>query len=230
MRRFFVTRWHYHEGLPNSDALAFDRRAPHYDEGYRGGVHRRIVDATLELALAGQKPGSVLDIGCGTGYLVRQAGRRYPEARALVGMDPAQSMVRIASRRSFCASNQAFVIGTADDLPFADNTFDIVVSTTSFDYWHDQARALKECFRIMTPSGRLVISDLFSYLLTPTLLINRPHRARTLPRMGRLLAAAGFVNVTWQELRGVATMAHLLLRSVIAAKPAQQRESAEAGN
>jgi ubiquinone/menaquinone biosynthesis C-methylase UbiE len=230
LRRFFVTRWHDHKGLPNSDAFAFDRRAPHYDEGYRGGVHRRIVDTTLDIALTDQRPSSVLDIGCGTGYLVRQVGRRFPDARALVGIDPASSMVRIASSRSRGASNQAFFIAAANDLPFADSTFDLVMSTTSFDYWHDQGEALEECFRIITPNGQLVITDLFSYLLTPTLLINRPHRARTLPKIRKLLTAAGFVNVTWQELTGVASMAHLLLRSVIAVKPAQQVGSAETRN
>jgi hypothetical protein len=65
----------------------------------------------------------------------------------------------------------------------------------------------------------LIITDLFSNLLLPTAIINRPERARTLRRMRILLDEAGFSQVGWQEIRGVATMANILLRSVVASKP-----------
>jgi ubiquinone/menaquinone biosynthesis C-methylase UbiE len=38
-----------------------------------------------------------------------------------------------------------------EHLPYADGTFDLVVSTTSFDHWSDQGAGLAECARVMTP-------------------------------------------------------------------------------
>ena len=83
------------------------------------------------------------------------------------------------------------VNGTAERLPFADDEFDLVVSTTSFDHWHDQAGGLRECARVLGPGGVLVIADLFSPLLVPTLIGTRRHKARTRARAERLIADAG---------------------------------------
>ena len=43
--------------------------------------------------------------------------------------------------------------GVAEDLPYPDSSFDLVVSTTSFDHWKDQEAGLAECARVLTPTG-----------------------------------------------------------------------------
>jgi ubiquinone/menaquinone biosynthesis C-methylase UbiE len=60
----------------------------------------------------------------------------------------------------------------ASRLPWPAATFDLVVSTTSFDHWADQRAGLAECARVLAPGGCLVLADLFSVLL-PTLLAGR---------------------------------------------------------
>jgi len=87
-----------------------------------------------------------------------------------------------------------FSVGTAEELPYPGTSFDLVVSTTSFDHWADQQAGLRECARVLAPGGRLVLVDLFSPWLIPTLIGGRRGKARTRRRAGRLLSAAGKIR------------------------------------
>ncbi len=89
----------------------------------------------------------------------------------------------------------AFVQGTAERLPAADGGYDLVLSTTSFDHWADQAAGIRECARALAPGGILVLTDQFSGLLWPALLWptwlgGRRGKARTRARAARLIRAA----------------------------------------
>jgi ubiquinone/menaquinone biosynthesis C-methylase UbiE len=73
------------------DIAAFDARAAGYETGWRGRMHHQIADRTADVALTlTQAPDRLLDVGCGTGYLLRQLAVRFPRAAELVGVDPPQ--------------------------------------------------------------------------------------------------------------------------------------------
>jgi SAM-dependent methyltransferase len=72
-----------------------------------------------------------------------------------------RQLVQVAGRLSSDARIEVRE-GSAERLPYADAAFDLVVSTTSFDHWHDQAAGLAECARVVGNDGRLVLADLFS--------------------------------------------------------------------
>ncbi len=55
-----------------------------------------------------------------------------------------------------------FSLGAAEQLPYPDATFDLVVTTTSFDHWADQRAGLGECARVLAPGGHLVLAGQFS--------------------------------------------------------------------
>ena len=185
------------------DIAAFDARAGSYESGWLGRLHQRIADRTAELALAVvPEPQCILDVGCGTGYLLRELAARCPGAVALVGVDPAGGMMA-AARAAAGDRRLRWVEGTAEDLPFPEGLFDVVVSTTSFDHWADQQAGLDECARVLAPGGWLVLTDLFSGWLAPTLVGGRRHKARTKRRASRLLAGAGFQAVRWHAVEGV---------------------------
>jgi len=101
---------------PHRDIAAFEDRAAGYEQGWRGRLHHDIADRTAALALsASAAPRRVLDIGCGTGYLLRLLARQWPQASELAGIDPAPSMIEAAegSARDECMQ---FSIGAAERL------------------------------------------------------------------------------------------------------------------
>ena len=194
------------------DVGAFDERASRYESGWLGRVHHEIADRAVDLALACvPTPRRVLDVGCGTGYALRQLADRLPAATELAGIDPAPGMVRVA-RDSAHDQRLRFLIGAAEQLPAPDGTFDLVLSTTSFDHWRDQRAGLTECARVLAPGGHLVLTDLFSAWLWPTLLTSHRGKARTRGRAAGLLHAAGLRSPQWHHLRAV------IIQTVTAAK------------
>jgi ubiquinone/menaquinone biosynthesis C-methylase UbiE len=142
----------------------------------------------------------VLDVGCGTGYLLARLAAGLPEAVELEGLDPAQSMVEVAKSRAINDRRLRFQAGIAESLPFPDGSFDLVVTTTSFDHWADQRAGLAECARVLAPDGYFVLADQFSAWLWPTMLVGRRGRARTVSRANVLLREAGFRSVEWHGL------------------------------
>jgi ubiquinone/menaquinone biosynthesis C-methylase UbiE len=185
------------------DVAAFAERAEGYEEGWRGRLHHEISDRTMRLALAQvPAPHRVLDVGSGTGYLLRQLAARSPDAVELVGVDAAAEMVRVAEE-STPDPRVRFLAGTAEHLPGPDGAFDLVVTTTSFDHWADQEAGLRECARVMAPGGRLVLVDQFSPLYLPTLIGSRRGKARTRRRATDLLTRAGFQRAEWHVLYAV---------------------------
>ena len=185
------------------DVAAFDERAPSYETGWRGRLHHDIADRATDLALASSpRPARVLDVGCGTGYLLRRLAGRVPQALELAGLDAAPGMIERA-RAMAADSRMRFATGTAEELPYPEQMFDLVVSTTSFDHWADQRAGLAECARMLVPGGHLVLIDQFSAWLAPTLLGGRRSKARTKRRAARLLAQAGFSSPQWHDLYAV---------------------------
>lgn len=182
------------------DIAAFDARALGYERGWLGRVHHDIADRTADLALSlVPAPRRVLDVGCGTGYLLRRLARRCPEAAVLAGVDPAPAMIG-AARAAAADGRLTLAAGVAEHLPWPTAAFDLVVSTTSFDHWADQGAGLAECARVLAPGGWLVLTDMFSPLMAPTLIGGRRHKARTRRRADRLLASAGFGQVSWHSV------------------------------
>jgi len=182
------------------DVAAFGERAKRYDEGWLGQLHHQIADRTADLALTCvPAPRRILDVGCGTGYLLGRLAARAPQAEVLAGIDAAPAMIRVATGAA-ADDRLHFAVGTAERLPWPAASFDLVVSTTSFDHWADQQAGLAQCARVLAPGGSLVLADLFSVLLAPTLLTGRRGKARTRRRATRLLAEAGMHSPQWHRL------------------------------
>jgi ubiquinone/menaquinone biosynthesis C-methylase UbiE len=192
------------------DVGAFEERAAGYERGWLGRLHHEIADRTAALAVATTAPPKrVLDVGCGSGYLLRVLSNHFPDAEELAGLDAAPAMIKAATA-SAGDQRLTFSIGVAEKMPYPDGTFDLVVSTTSFDHWSDQQAGLSECARVLGPGGHLILADQFSAWPVPSLIISRPGKARTKRLVNRLLAAAGFRSLVWHELYAV------IIKAVIA--------------
>jgi ubiquinone/menaquinone biosynthesis C-methylase UbiE len=98
----------------------------------------------------------VLDVGCGTGELLRRLRAKYPDA-ALAGLDPVAEMLAVA--RDKLSGREDLRIGYADSLPWSAGTFDAVVSCNMFHYISHPVQALREMSRVLRPGGSLVLTD-----------------------------------------------------------------------
>jgi ubiquinone/menaquinone biosynthesis C-methylase UbiE len=182
------------------DVSAFDRRAASYEQGPLGQWHVALSRRVAGLVPTGDSsPRSILDVGCGTGALLRELARRAPLPPACVGVDAAPGMTAAAAA-SAAGLRVHIAAARAEALPFRDGAFDMVVSSLSFDHWGDQQQGLAECARVLRPGGSLLLVDLFSPWLWPTTQIGRRGKARTVAAATRLLRRAGFGPVAWRRL------------------------------
>ena len=109
-----------------------------------------------------QAPATILEVGCGPGHLANILADA--SGYKVTGLDLDPEMVERArvnaQRAANAAGNEAtFVVGDAAALPFADASFDLVLSTFSMHHWSDPAAGLQEIGRVLRPGGRVLIWD-----------------------------------------------------------------------
>ena len=105
------------------------------------------------LALIGFNPhDKVLDVGCGTGWLVRRIAPLVPAGLA-AGMDISDAMLGRAETLSAELPNVIHARGGADAIPWESDFFTTVLSIESAYYWPDPDKGLREIFRVLTPGG-----------------------------------------------------------------------------
>ena len=98
-----------------------------------------------------QSRGSYLDVGCGTGnYTIPLASYGFE----FTGIDPSAQMLNEAKRKS---STIQWLSGTAEDLPFGDQSFDGAIATLTIHHWTDREQGLREVSRVLKPGSRFVI-------------------------------------------------------------------------
>ncbi len=132
----------------------YSAAAKDYDEQwsfYVDGTTRATM-SRLEIA----PTASVLDVGCGTGELLVRLAAKYPNAR-LSGLDPVPEMLAVG--RTKLSENVDLRAGWANELPWPDGAFDVVVSCNMFHYITHPVAAVQEMERVLRPGGRFVITD-----------------------------------------------------------------------
>lgn len=143
----------------------FGRMARFYDSGLRfafrfaGGetAFREEVNGA-----AGVGPGDrVLDVNCGTGTQAILAASSLGGQGSVTGIDLSREMIAMA-RRKAGAVPVTFLEANAEDMPFADDSFDAAMITLAYHEMNREGRAnaLRELKRVLCPGGRLAIADL----------------------------------------------------------------------
>ena len=126
-----------------------------------GGSEQALRQTTADLAQL--QPGeTVLDVGCGTGTLALVAKERVGAAGRVSGIDPSAQLLTRARRKAARRSLEInFRLGVIEQLPFADQSFDVVLSTLMMHHLPDDLKrqGLAEIARVLKPGGRLLVVD-----------------------------------------------------------------------
>ncbi|MFF8103964.1 class I SAM-dependent methyltransferase [Streptomyces sp. NPDC016640] len=131
----------------------FGLRAPTYDRSSSWCTDTELGELLLELARPGPQD-RVLDVACGTGLVSRLFAGRVAE---LVGVDLTEEMAEQARPHL-----DRLVVTPAEELPFEDDTFDIVVCRQGIQFM-DLPAAVEEMVRVVRPGGRVVVVNLCAY-------------------------------------------------------------------
>jgi SAM-dependent methyltransferase len=120
-----------------------------YDERYRFGGPTGIAE-TLKNLVGNTSTDYVFEVGCGTGYWLA----RLPTLKFRCGLDFSAGMLAEARRRD---ASMDLVRGTASVLPFAEQTFDVVICIHALHHFDDPRLFIKEAWRVLRTSGKLAI-------------------------------------------------------------------------
>jgi len=124
----------------------------HRDYYSAGEYEDNRLNWTIQTFLGERDNGKILEVGCGSGSLLRLLVKQGMEAS---GVDASSS--GIAQCQSAGLSAQCLDVST-DGLPFPDNSFDVVISLETFEHLMNPYYALQEVRRILKPNGRFICS------------------------------------------------------------------------
>jgi tocopherol O-methyltransferase len=141
---------HMHHGYYGEDGnYKLDRRQAQID----------LIEELLTWAgdFSKERPQNILDVGCGIGgsslYLAEKFGARVTG----ITLSPVQAnRAKERARAAGLAAQADFQVANALEMPFADNSFDLVWSLESGEHMPDKVKFLQECHRVLKPGGKLI--------------------------------------------------------------------------
>lgn len=149
------------EHIPHIPPAAFDCMTKYYDAitelfGFGKNFKRRVLDM-----LEAKDGETLLDVGSGTGTLLACAARALPHSQ-LIGVDPDHGALAIAKRKvAPWGSRVTLHEASAENLPLADETVHVCVSTLAFHHMPQSTKieTIKEIRRVLKREGRFLLVD-----------------------------------------------------------------------
>jgi ubiquinone/menaquinone biosynthesis C-methylase UbiE len=144
------------QNLLNQKQKLFDLWAPSYDWLLPSVFYQAIHQRLLEYVQLSETP-TVLDLGCGTGRLLRRLATQFSTLQG-TGLDLSAEMLHQAQQGNNCP-RLTFVQGNAETLPFAETQFEAVFSTFSFLHYLHPEEVFSEVSRVLKSGGRFYLVD-----------------------------------------------------------------------
>jgi SAM-dependent methyltransferase len=185
------------------------------------------------LTVADLRPGeAVLDLGSGGGLDVLLSAQRVAPDGIAYGLDASPDMLTLARANAGKAqiTNVRFLHGHIENIPLPDAYVDVVISNCVINLSGDKPRVLAEAFRVLRPGGRLGVSDVTADEGMDAAELGGAEQqvgcvagALTQAEYKRMLAAAGFTNVTITSTNEAADGLHSAI--IQARKPADGQQA-----
>jgi ubiquinone/menaquinone biosynthesis C-methylase UbiE len=140
---------------PSNEAFKFTGDDAENYDSYLGPILFEPYGKYLASQIDAANISSVLEIACGTGRVTRQLRKALPASVKLVATDFSSDMLAIA-KREIDNKGIEFHTENAQDLSFADNSFDLVVCQFGMMFLPDKAKGFSEVFRVLKPGGKFL--------------------------------------------------------------------------
>jgi demethylmenaquinone methyltransferase/2-methoxy-6-polyprenyl-1,4-benzoquinol methylase len=147
------------------------------------------------LLRAGMKPGmQVVDVGVGTGLVASQAAAILGDPTCVTGVDPSTGMLQKAK----VPAGVKLVEGTAERIPFPDNTFDFLSMGYALRHISDLSVAFAEFHRVLKPGGKLCILEITCPEKKLPKLLLKAYIRTIVPALARVALRNGDTSVLWR--------------------------------
>lgn len=144
-----------HTSLTRKLSRKWDRHAPGYDRMSEPMEHM-LGFAQARARLFDGLSGTILELGIGTGRNLPY----YPQEARMIALDLSRGMLERAVHKAHALSSHVdFLVGDAEELPFADASVDAVVGSGVFCCVQDAVRGFREIKRILKPGGKVVLLE-----------------------------------------------------------------------
>jgi ubiquinone/menaquinone biosynthesis C-methylase UbiE len=133
-----------------------------YDKGARYYIMPEYKYFVRKILRKGIRSGRVLDIGTGSGRLAIELAKVKSCQFDIIALDISENMIKKAreNARLYGVENKIkFLVSTAAALPFANNSFDLVISYASLHHWFKPVTVFDEVARVTKESGHFIIRD-----------------------------------------------------------------------
>ena len=142
----------------NEIQQAFTQQAAEFESRKMNFTKQEYMDYTIR-KIAPTKVDSILEVAAGTCICGRSIAP-YAKQVTCLDMTPAMLMVGKKAAEKENAENMTFVLGDAVELPFLDESFEIVFSRLAFHHFTNMEQPFSEMKRVLKPGGKLVVIDM----------------------------------------------------------------------
>lgn len=133
--------------------FSFGKRADKYDDGFEGVLSEKFYALILD-NIAPADGMDVIDIGCGTGTILRRLADRYDFNG--FGIDVEEKMLEQAKAK---CPGMDIRLCSCDSTPFEDGRFDVIIACMAYHHFPDKDGFAREAARILKSGGRLYLAD-----------------------------------------------------------------------
>lgn len=134
---------------------SYNKKADNYEKTFDGRFTIKFKEKLLEIVHI-PTDGKVIDIACGNGKLLSMLAKKGTFKG--YGIDISENMIKQAEKIN---PNMNFLVGSCENLPYLDNTFDVITVSAAFHHFPRPDAFVNEAFRILKTNGTIYIAEVY---------------------------------------------------------------------